>query len=162
MTSAPSTPDETTGARRRFRFSLRSLLLWTAGVAVLFCVFRMFLNAVQTAQRAAITSAAQCSLNQLLLALHNYHDAYGRFPPAYVAGPEGKPMHSWRLTAPASTHLLPPGQPPLLAAAQSMSEGGCRLLGRPHHILLTPGWPTSEGDQGEPGLPGLPLVAHAH
>ena len=31
------------------------------------------------------------------LALHNYHDDYGSFPPAYVADENGKPMHSWRV-----------------------------------------------------------------
>jgi len=31
------------------------------------------------------------------LAVANYHDAYGCFPPAYVADRYGKPMHSWRV-----------------------------------------------------------------
>jgi hypothetical protein len=42
---------------------------------------------------------AQCINNQkqLLLALHNYHEAYNAFPPAYIADATGKPMHSWRV-----------------------------------------------------------------
>ncbi len=41
----------------------------------------------------------QCvnNLKQLGVALHNYHDAYKCFPPAYVADEEGRPMHSWRV-----------------------------------------------------------------
>jgi hypothetical protein len=31
------------------------------------------------------------------LALYNYHDTYGSFPPAYIADKDGKPMHSWRV-----------------------------------------------------------------
>lgn len=42
---------------------------------------------------------AKCGvgLKILALALHNYHDAYGSFPPAYIADANGKPMHSWRV-----------------------------------------------------------------
>jgi hypothetical protein len=31
------------------------------------------------------------------LAVANYHDAEGRYPPPYVAGPDGRPWHSWRV-----------------------------------------------------------------
>jgi hypothetical protein len=31
------------------------------------------------------------------LAVANYHDAHGSFPPAYLADRDGKPMHSWRV-----------------------------------------------------------------
>src|SRR4051812_3837711 len=36
-------------------------------------------------------------LKDIALALHNYHDAYGTFPPAYIADQNGRPMHSWRV-----------------------------------------------------------------
>ncbi len=29
--------------------------------------------------------------------MHNYHDTYGRFPPAAVCGADGKPLLSWRV-----------------------------------------------------------------
>jgi hypothetical protein len=31
------------------------------------------------------------------LAVANYHETYGCFPPAFVADRDGKPMHSWRV-----------------------------------------------------------------
>jgi beta-lactamase regulating signal transducer with metallopeptidase domain len=37
------------------------------------------------------------NLKHLMLAMHNYHDIHGRFPPAVVMGPDGKTPHSWRV-----------------------------------------------------------------
>jgi hypothetical protein len=42
-------------------------------------------------------SACVVNLKQISLALHNYHDHYGAFPPAYIADESGRPMHSWRV-----------------------------------------------------------------
>lgn len=36
-------------------------------------------------------------MKQIVLALRNYHDKYGSFPPVYVADSEDRPMHSWRV-----------------------------------------------------------------
>lgn len=37
------------------------------------------------------------NLKMILLALHNYHDANGHFPPPVLTGPDGKTPHSWRV-----------------------------------------------------------------
>src|SRR5205823_3963476 len=41
----------------------------------------------------------QCSnnLHNIALALQNYYDDHGSFPPAYIAAADGKPIHSWRV-----------------------------------------------------------------
>jgi len=36
-------------------------------------------------------------LEQLAVALHNFHDQYKNFPPVMLVGPDGKPWHSWRV-----------------------------------------------------------------
>jgi prepilin-type processing-associated H-X9-DG protein len=61
----------------------------------------LLLPAVQAAREAA--RRAQCSNNmkQIALAMHNYHDQNGAFPPAFTTDANGKPLHSWR------TLLLP-------------------------------------------------------
>lgn len=58
-------------------------------------------GAVQEAREAARFTACGGRFCQLKVALLNYHDLHGSFPPAYVAGPDGTPWHSWR------TLLLP-------------------------------------------------------
>jgi prepilin-type processing-associated H-X9-DG protein len=46
-----------------------------------------------------VSRRSQCknNLKQIGLALYNYHDKYGSFPPAYVADENGRPIHSWRV-----------------------------------------------------------------
>lgn len=41
----------------------------------------------------------QCSnqLKRIAVAMHNYHEAHGKFPPAIGYGPDGKTPHSWRV-----------------------------------------------------------------
>ena len=31
------------------------------------------------------------------MAVANYHETFGSFPPAFVNGPDGTPWHSWRV-----------------------------------------------------------------
>jgi hypothetical protein len=63
------------------------------GIVLLTLLIQMQINPREASYRA-------CCINQLKqigIALHNYHDRYGSFPPAYVADADGKPMHSWRV-----------------------------------------------------------------
>lgn len=75
-------------------FTLIQLLV---GLAILGVLLALLLPA---AQRRVPQSARrfQCkhNLKQIGLALHNYHDTFQAFPPAYTVDENGKPLHSWR------------------------------------------------------------------
>jgi len=57
----------------------------------------LLLPFVQSPHGASRRTQCRNNLKQIGLALHNYHDDYGAFPPAYVADKNGRPLYSWRV-----------------------------------------------------------------
>jgi type II secretory pathway pseudopilin PulG len=53
--------------------------------------------ALLAARDAAQRSQSMNNLKQISLAMLNYHDANGHYPPAVLFGPDGKTPHSWRV-----------------------------------------------------------------
>ena len=56
----------------------------------------MLLPADRGVREAARRTQCKNNLKHIALALHNYHDTYNSFPPAYTVDEDGSPLHSWR------------------------------------------------------------------
>ena len=85
------------------RFSGLIVVLIGAAIAIpvlLACtgiLVALLLPAVHAAREAARRQQCVNNLKQIALAMHNYHDTYKTFPPAYLEDETGRPAHSWRV-----------------------------------------------------------------
>jgi prepilin-type N-terminal cleavage/methylation domain-containing protein/prepilin-type processing-associated H-X9-DG protein len=102
---------------RRHGFTLIELLVVISIIAVL---IGLLLPAVQAAREAARRAQCVNNLKQMGIALHNYHDAVGAFPPGWVArrdasGENAGPGWGW------AAQLLPYLEQAPLHAAVNMN-----------------------------------------
>lgn len=91
--ASPGPENNPTPLKARWRFGLFHLLsiVVIGGVG-----FALLLPAQRRARPAAKRTQCKNNIKQIGLALHNYHDHYGTFPPAYTVDADGKRLHSWR------------------------------------------------------------------
>ena len=79
----------------------RMWLAWfvcaVGGVAVLVGVLAALWRYQVWADKDASQGMCTTRIKTLCLALRNYSEEYGAFPPAYLASDDGTPMHSWRV-----------------------------------------------------------------
>jgi type II secretory pathway pseudopilin PulG len=89
---SPETPSEAKPPGR-LGFRLIELLVVVGLIGLLIA---MLLPAVRTSGEAGRRFSCSNNLKQIALALHNYHDEFGSFPPVYTVDDAGTRLHSWR------------------------------------------------------------------
>lgn len=65
-------------------------------VGILAVLVALILPTVRRSKEVARRAQCRSNLKQIGLALHNYHDEYQSFPPAWTVDAIGKRLHSWR------------------------------------------------------------------
>lgn len=93
---------------------MKTLVYSMVGAGVLFVAYQVCVK-IDDANDAANRSRVKNDLKSISLALHNYHDEYSSFPPAFVVGPDGERWHSWRA-------LILPQLDPTMAAKYHFDE----------------------------------------
>lgn len=82
-----------------------SLVEFVVVIAILGVLIALMMPAVSTPRSATRRTQCKNNLKQILLALHNYHDQYQAFPPAWTVDASGRRLHSWRtLILPFADH----------------------------------------------------------
>ena len=71
-------------------------MLWATIIVVPLVGLYLVMKSVGLAREAARQAQCSCNLCMVAVAFLNYHETYGRFPPAYTVDSFGRPMHSWR------------------------------------------------------------------
>jgi competence protein ComGC len=82
------------GRAPRFQFTIRSMLIVTAVVALLLGL--VVVPLVRKAQRAAMKAACASNLKQIEVGLFHFDSKNGSLPAAYSVDATGRRMHSWR------------------------------------------------------------------
>ena len=143
---APPAARRRTGVKPKSGAPWKILLIIFGGAALLMvpCLIALLLPAVQQAREAARRAQCKNNLKQIALAMHNYHDSYGTFPPAVTYSADGKPMHSWRVL------LLPFLDEVALHAQYNMNEpwnspANSQLLSRMPKVYGCPSSPPELG-----------------
>jgi hypothetical protein len=83
--------------RRPYQFTIRSLLVLAAVIALLAVIGTRWFHAVLEVVDMPRMHSCNRRLDAIQRALQAYCEDHGHFPPAYIADENGRPMHSWRV-----------------------------------------------------------------
>jgi hypothetical protein len=70
---------------------------WLLALLGFLLLMALLLPAISCAREAARRMMCANQIKQIALALHNYRDSNGCFPPTCITDRNGKPLHSWRV-----------------------------------------------------------------
>ena len=73
------------------------LIATLAGVGLVFVAVIAARPVITQISTTTQLSKCEGNLSQIAIAMQQYHQDYGRFPPPYIPDASGKPMHSWRV-----------------------------------------------------------------
>mgnify|MGYP002632823831 CR=1 FL=1 len=90
-------PGFTTGQTRSAGGLLEILLsIALLSIAIVAILTAFLLPSIRRGPAPAHRAQCKNNLKQIGLALHNYHETHGAFPPACTVDANGTPLHSWR------------------------------------------------------------------
>ena len=89
----PTSHDFRRGSSSRWPTVLKVIVI----VVILVVLSALLIPAIRQQREASHPSECKSHLKAIGLALHQYHDNHGSFPPAYVVDADGKRLHSWRV-----------------------------------------------------------------
>ncbi|HEV3120107.1 MAG TPA: DUF1559 domain-containing protein [Gemmataceae bacterium] len=80
--------------------AVTGIVLGAVGTLLTFpavAIVGLLMPAMQKVNATAQRMQSANHLRQVAIAMHNYHDTHGSFPPAVVRGKDGKALYSWRV-----------------------------------------------------------------
>ena len=93
----PYQPPATTTVPKSKRSGTRTAEILAVIVIVAILIALLQPATMSTPRGGNARAKCKNNLKQIVMALHNYHDAYGIFPPAAVYDQQGRAAHSWRV-----------------------------------------------------------------